>query len=74
MSRDDKYRAKYAIDTFVFRFGDTGAAWINLGLVALGIGGGAIALMAVLLTIRWLMFSLQLGSDFRRGLLNKELS
>ncbi|HEU4731091.1 MAG TPA: MFS transporter, partial [Kofleriaceae bacterium] len=35
VSRDDKYRAKNAIDTIGYRFGDLSSSWLNKGLAAL---------------------------------------
>jgi AAA family ATP:ADP antiporter len=59
-SRDAKYKAKAAIDTFVVRAGDVGsAALVYLGtLVALGVRGFAVA--NVLIGCLWLLLVLRL--------------
>lgn len=45
---ETKYKAKNAIDTFVYRGGDVIGAWANVGIVALGsTGAAAIAGLAV---------------------------
>ncbi len=74
VSRDEKYRAKNAIDTLVFRLGDTGAAWMRLGLVEAHAGGLALAGAAVPLTLVWLALALGLGVGFRRRAHVKESS
>jgi ATP:ADP antiporter, AAA family len=74
VSRDEKYRAKNAIDTFVFRLGDTGAAWLRLGLVEAHAGGLALSGAAVPLTVIWLALALGLGVGFRRRAHVKESS
>jgi AAA family ATP:ADP antiporter len=61
LSREEKYKAKNLIDTFVFRFGDQMGAWTHTGLVALGLGIGGIALAAVPLSALWLLLALWLG-------------
>ena len=64
VSRDDKYRAKNAIDTVGYRFGDLSASWVDAGLVA--IGGGALALATIPLAATWLGLAAILGVGFRR--------
>ncbi|HEX7837194.1 MAG TPA: hypothetical protein VF469_07000 [Kofleriaceae bacterium] len=64
VSRDDKYRAKNAIDTIGYRFGDLSASWVHTGLAA--IGGGALALAPVPLAATWLGLAAILGLGFRR--------
>jgi ATP:ADP antiporter, AAA family len=66
VSRDDKYRAKNVIDTFVFRLGDMGSAWLYRGLVAASASGLAIGITAVPLTGIWLSLAVGLGVGFRR--------
>jgi len=61
LSREEKYKAKNLIDTFVFRFGDQMGAWTHTGLVALGLGIGGIALAAVPLSALWLLLALWRG-------------
>src|SRR5262249_42922232 len=52
VSRDDKYRAKNAIDTIGYRFGDLASSWLNKGLAALG--GSALAVATRALAAAWL--------------------
>jgi AAA family ATP:ADP antiporter len=65
VSRDDKYRAKHAIDTIAYRFGDVAASWLKVGLVAIG-GTGALVGAAIPLVAIWLGFATFLGAGFRR--------
>lgn len=74
VSRDEKYRAKNAIDTFVFRAGDTGSAWLYLGLTNAHAGGAALSGAALPLTVIWLSLALVLGVGFRRRVHAKESS
>jgi AAA family ATP:ADP antiporter len=64
VSRDDKYRAKNAIDTIGYRFGDLGSSWLNKGLAA--IGGGALALATIPLVVIWLGLAAVVGIGFRQ--------
>jgi len=64
VSRDDKYRAKNAIDTIGYRFGDLGASWLDHGLAALG--QTALALATFPLAVLWLVLAAVLGNGFRR--------
>lgn len=43
VSREDKYKAKNFIETFVYRFSDQLTVWAYAGLAALGLGVSAIA-------------------------------
>lgn len=74
VSRDDKYRAKNAIDLLVFRFGDFSSAWLYRGLVDVGAGGVALTAAAVPLTAIWIALALVLGVGFRRRASQKEVS
>jgi len=65
VSRDDKYRAKNAIDTIAYRFGDLASSWLNAGLIAIG-GGLALIGAAVPLVAIWLGCAAFLGAGFRR--------
>jgi AAA family ATP:ADP antiporter len=64
VSRDDKYRAKNAIDTIGYRFGDLASSWLNKGLAA--IGGAALAIAPLPLAAVWLAFAAIAGLGFRR--------
>ena len=59
--REDKYKAKAFIDTFVYRAGDQIAAWTYAGLAALGLSLAGIAFMAIPMAAVWLMLGLWLG-------------
>jgi AAA family ATP:ADP antiporter len=70
LPREDRYKAKSFIDTFVYRAGDQIGAWSYalMGLFGLGIVGSALA--AVPLSIIWLVNGLWLGrkqEQFARG-------
>ena len=59
--REEKYKAKSFIDTFVYRTGDQVGAWSYAGLLALGLGMSTISLIAVPISAVWLATSLWLG-------------
>jgi len=59
--REDKYKAKNVIETFVYRGGDQIGAWTYKGLTALGLGLVGIAYFAVPLSMIWLALGLWLG-------------
>jgi ATP:ADP antiporter, AAA family len=69
VSRDDKYRAKNAIDTVGYRFGDFASSW--LGLAVMGAGGIAVVGTTGPLVVGWLALAVFLGAGFRA---RKELS
>jgi len=60
-TREDKYKAKSLIDTFVYRGGDQIGAWGYAGLVALGLGFAQIAFSAVPMAAVALVLGLWLG-------------
>jgi AAA family ATP:ADP antiporter len=59
--REDKYKAKSFIETFVYRGGDQIAAWTYAGLAALGLGLSGIAFAAVPVSAAWLVLGVWLG-------------
>ena len=61
LPREDKYKAKSFIETFVYRTGDQIAAWSYAGLVALGLSHTAIAWPAAVLAIAFLAIGVWLG-------------
>ena len=61
VSREDKYKAKSFIETFVYRAGDQIGAWGYAGLAALGLGLTAIAWVAVPLSAAFLAVGVWLG-------------
>jgi AAA family ATP:ADP antiporter len=65
-SREAKYKAKAAIDTFFMRLGDvTQAGIVGLG-TRLGASIGAFAAFTVGLTVVWLMVAGQIAREHRR--------
>jgi AAA family ATP:ADP antiporter len=66
MSREDKYKSKAFIDTFVYRAGDVTGAQLEGGLGRLGLGLAAIATVAVPLTLVWAALGLWLGRTQQR--------
>jgi AAA family ATP:ADP antiporter len=65
MPREDKYKAKSFIDTFVYRAGDQLGAWCDLLLRSLGLATPIIALAAVPLSLAWLAVAQRLGPSRR---------
>jgi AAA family ATP:ADP antiporter len=61
VSREDKYKAKNFIETFVYRGGDQVGAWAYAGLVAIGFGFSQIAIAAMPMAAAWLLLGLWLG-------------
>jgi len=61
VAREDKYKAKSFIDTFVYRFGDQVGAWSQPVMTWFGLGMAGIAFAAVPLSGLWLLISLWLG-------------
>jgi AAA family ATP:ADP antiporter len=59
--REDKYKAKNIIETFVYRGADQLAAWFYAGLAALGLTLAGISFVAVPLSAIWLGLGLWLG-------------
>jgi len=59
--REDKYKAKNIIETFIYRGGDQVGAWAYAGLAALGLGLSGISFVTVPLSAVWLVLGLWLG-------------
>lgn len=66
VSREDKYKSKAFIDTFVYRSGDVIGAQMEGGLGRLGLGLGALAAVAVPLALVWAVLGLWLGRTQQR--------
>lgn len=64
LDREAKYKSKNFIDTVVYRGGDAVASWIFAGLMALGLGLGGTALVAVPLAAIWFGLALWLGRRY----------
>ena len=63
VSREDKYKAKSLIDTMVYRTGDQMGAWSFALLSGVGLHITGIALVAVPLSIAWLLNGFWLGRE-----------
>ena len=59
--REDKYKAKSFIDTVVYRTGDQVGAWSYAGLGFLGLAMSGISMLAIPISIVWLLNGLWLG-------------
>jgi AAA family ATP:ADP antiporter len=59
--REDKYKAKSFIDTVIYRLGDQVGAWSYAGLGLLGLAMPGIAVVAVPLSLAWLVNAVWLG-------------
>lgn len=71
VKREDKYKAKNIIETFVYRGGDQVGALAYAGLAALGLTLAGISFAAVPLALVWLVLGLWLGrkqSSLAQGL------
>jgi AAA family ATP:ADP antiporter len=64
ISREDKYRAKNAIDTVGYRLGDFTGAWLGEGLAAAA--SGALVGGVAVLGVAWIALATLLGAGFRR--------
>ena len=67
LSREDKYKAKHFIDTFIYRGGDQVGAWSMAGMAALGLGLAGTAYVAAPLAALWLLISWYLGRRHTQG-------
>jgi AAA family ATP:ADP antiporter len=60
--REDRYKAKSFIDTFVYRLGDQVGAWSYAFLATfLGLGSTTVALAAIPVALLWLANAVWLG-------------
>ncbi len=64
--REDRYKAKGFIDTVVYRFGDQLGAWSTAFFQGHNVDSGQVALIAVPLSVLWLLDSLWLGRQQKR--------
>lgn len=65
-SREAKYKAKAAIDTFFTRFGDVMQAVVVFSLTSLGVGASGFAWLNVGLTAAWLWVAGRIAREHRR--------
>ena len=61
VSREDKYKAKSFIDTFVYRLGDQIGAWADPVVASMGFGMAGAGFVAAPLALLWLGVGLWLG-------------
>jgi AAA family ATP:ADP antiporter len=61
VDRESKYKAKSAIETFVFRGGDAASSWIYSGLAALGLSFPGVALVTLPFVGAWIGLAIWLG-------------
>ncbi|HEX2166378.1 MAG TPA: MFS transporter [Longimicrobiales bacterium] len=66
VSREDKYKSKAFVDTFIYRGGDAVGAQVEGGLVRTGMGLAAVAAVAVPLAIVWAALGIWLGREQQR--------
>jgi AAA family ATP:ADP antiporter len=62
LGKEEKYKAKNFIDTVIYRGGDAFSAWVYAGMLAIGLSGAGIALVAVPLAGAWAWISFRLGN------------
>jgi AAA family ATP:ADP antiporter len=74
LPREDKYKAKNFIDTFVYRAGDQVGAWSYAFMGWLGLGISALAFTMVPLAAVWLLVGLWLGREQQRAALATQRS
>ena len=66
-SRDEKYKAKQAIDSFFQRAGDVlSAALVFVGVTMLGLGTTGFARVNLVLAAVWLLLALAIGREYAR--------
>jgi len=67
VGREEKYKAKSLIDTFVYRGGDVVSASVHKMLAGLGIATAGIGWAGAIVGIVWTAVALVLGRQFRAG-------
>jgi AAA family ATP:ADP antiporter len=66
-SRDEKYKAKQAIDSFFQRAGDVlSAAVVFVGVSLLGLGASSFARVNLVLALIWVLLALAVGREYVR--------
>ncbi len=65
VAREDKYKTKNVIDTFVYRSGDQVGIWAHAGLLALGLTLPGVCLAVIPFAAGWLLLALVLGRKQR---------
>jgi AAA family ATP:ADP antiporter len=72
--RQDKYKAKTFIDTFIYRGGDTVSSWAYSGLEWLGLRLTGVAMAAAVFSAGWLAVAGVLGRSHQRAIREMEAS
>lgn len=67
VTREEKYKAKSLIDTFVYRGGDALSGSLYKGLTGLGAGPAAIGWLGALISALWTLLALALGRRQERA-------
>ena len=67
LSLATKHKVKFLLDTFAFRLGDLGGAWIQLGLLSSGVGVGGTAAVTIVVALAWIALGIVLGRRPRTG-------
>ncbi len=65
VARQDKYKTKNVIDTFVYRSGDQVGIWAHAGLLALGLTLPGVCFAVIPFAAGWLLLGLVLGRKQR---------
>ncbi len=72
VDREDRYKAKSFIDTFVYRGGDQLGAWSSALLVWTGAGVSGTALAAVPVAAAWLLLGLWIGGRLPKAAVSRQ--
>ena len=67
VEREQRYKVKAFIDAAVYRGGDLLSGWIYVGLAALGMSVGAIALAAAPVAVAWALLARRMGREQAGG-------
>lgn len=73
LRREEKYKAKNFIDTFVYRTGDAVSAWVYAGMQSIGMSLSGVAWAAVPLSLFWAWIAFGLGQRQTRISTKKSL-
>jgi AAA family ATP:ADP antiporter len=66
-SRDEKYKAKQAIDSFFWRAGDVmSALLVYVGVTLLGFGTSGFAKVNLVLAFVWVLLAVAVGREYQR--------
>lgn len=61
VSREEKYKAKSLIDTFIYRGGDATSASVHQLLTGLGVGAAGIGCFGAGISLLWTLLAVSLG-------------